>query len=359
MPNVGEDVQEWVKVLRRLRNLSSNLNTVRIYELPTCALTSDCFEVFMHEADRLGIYVLAPGTGTVWGWLPGTADACKPQTPEGCYKAGSVLGFGQTIIQRFNYPNTLAIVMGNEFDMQMLPYIPALKAYVRDLKQHMHMCNTHEDSPTQGQMRSIPLMYACSDDHGNEGVFPKADYLFCDNESSSVDIFGLNVERWCDDVQGKIEYDGINKFVQGRHYPGAFFFSEMGCSKTNVYGGKRNWTEVKSFFRVWPGVDGFAAYVYNGNPDFDMFDAPNSTGEINADGKRFFDQMLVVGNDSSELLSAAARPACPTTILGVDVADYKDIATYDTGSMGLPTSCPQPPGNVTETSDAEANLIVF
>mmetsp|Transcript_124341 Transcript_124341/g.398149 ORF Transcript_124341/g.398149 Transcript_124341/m.398149 type:complete len:261 (+) Transcript_124341:209-991(+) len=112
MPNSGEDVKEWIAVLQRIKSIASSLNVVRLYELPTCALVSDCFKGFMLEADKLGVYVLAPGTGTTWGWLPGSASACTPATADGCYKAGAVLGWGQTIIQRFNYPNTLAIVMG-------------------------------------------------------------------------------------------------------------------------------------------------------------------------------------------------------------------------------------------------------
>mmetsp|Transcript_124340 Transcript_124340/g.398146 ORF Transcript_124340/g.398146 Transcript_124340/m.398146 type:complete len:423 (+) Transcript_124340:209-1477(+) len=338
MPNSGEDVKEWIAVLQRIKSIASSLNVVRLYELPTCALVSDCFKGFMLEADKLGVYVLAPGTGTTWGWLPGSASACTPATADGCYKAGAVLGWGQTIIQRFNYPNTLAIVMGNEFDMQMLPFIPALKAYVRDLKAHMKMCNTNDASLTKGQMRSIPLMYACSDDRGNEGVFPKADYMFCDTEA------------------GKVVYDGINSFIAGRQYPGSFFFSEMGCSKTNVAGHVRTWTQVHDFFNDFPAIDGFTAYTYSGNKDFDMFDSPLANATENEDGHHFFSGMKALGDEPQTNPAPSQRPTCPSTILGDAITSYHDVQTYNTGPAGEPSGCPKPYQN--SNDDGRSDVVV-
>merc|ERR1712183_554497 len=111
------------------------------------------------------------------------------QNADECYKKGGVLGWGQKIVQRFHYPNTLAIVIGNEFDMQMRPFMPTLKAYARDLKSHMRMCDSHPESPTRGSMRQIPLLYASSDDAGDVFVRTKMTYMFCGSSNVSVDIF--------------------------------------------------------------------------------------------------------------------------------------------------------------------------
>merc|ERR1719359_1523387 len=175
----SEDASEWVKVLKRIKGLSPHINLVRIYRPPDCALSSDCFAPFMQAADQMGVYVVVPGTGIAWGYLPtepadfGGNDA----TADKCYKKGNVLGFGQSIVQRFNYPNTLAIVIGNEFVQKhhMWPYISVLKAYVRDLKSYMAMCDSDAESPTKGAMRQIPLMFASSDDLGDPAVKEKAD----------------------------------------------------------------------------------------------------------------------------------------------------------------------------------------
>jgi len=341
-PNVGENVDDWIDVLNRINKLAPNTNVIRIYELPTCAFDTACFEKFMLVADSLGIYVVVPGTGTQWGWLPGSASACDPQTASGCYKAGGVLGFGQTMIRQFNYPNTLAIVIGNEFDMQMAKFMPVLKAYARDLKKHMQWCNTEDTSPTKGSMRMIPLMYANSDDRGNSGVIPKADYMFCGSEDVSVDIFGLNIERWCDDAGGAGQYSTLNGIIKAKEYPGAFFFSEMGCSKTNVKGGTRTWTQVKGLFSNYPSVDGFAAYVYAGNKDFDMFDGNFANATEYKDGENFFDAMKEVGDEPTESTSVVTRPTCPSSILGNPMTSVDDVEAYDTGKAGLASSCPQP-----------------
>jgi len=365
MPNVGEDVQEWIKVLQRIHELSPEVNMVRIYVPPTCAFEGLCFKPFMKEADKLGIYVLVPGTGTQWGWLPGTASACKPETPEGCYKAGGVLGFGQKVVQHFNYPNTLAIIIGNEFDMQMLKFIPLLKAYARDLKAYMEMCDTDKDSPTRGQMRKIPLMYASSDDRGDAGVRPKAEYLFCDSRNSSVDIFGLNVERWCEDKTGRGEYNKINKWVGDGKYPGAFLFSEMGCTQTGLptsYNKSRTWNQVQDFFTNFPAMDGFVAYTYYGNKDFNMFSSEESDAQINQDGKNFFERLNHTGEEpQSEPTEDAVAPECPETILGIEIGSYHDVKAYTTGPTGWAPSCPKPydSKNLTSESVADAEILQF
>jgi len=346
-PNLGDvNVSEWIGVLRRIKQLSSNINLIRIYSPPSCALNSDCVVPFIQEADVLGVHMIVPGSGTTWGWLPINPEGCgsEPVTGAKCYKAGGVLGWGQTIVQRFNYPNTLAIIIANEFDQRssMWQFQGVVKAYARDLKSYMNMCNTNSESPTKGKMRQIPLAFASSDDGGNSRVFPKADYYFCGSSSISIDIFGLNVERWCSPAAGRIEYEGIDKLASARKYPGAFTFTEMGCSQTIVEGGARKWDQVPGFFGNFTAVDSFIAYTYYGNPNFNMFDGPGPEAAINQDGTNFFNQMSNVGSDIDRTPVDPVVPVCAPTLLGASLEPVDSIPWYDTGSAGWAPQCPKP-----------------
>lgn len=346
MPNVGNNPDDWIAVIRRIRKDSAQINTLRLYSVPHCAYASDCFEPFVIEADTLGFYLLLPGTGTEWGWLPGHENDCpKPANLQNCYQAGGVLGFGQTIIQHFNYPNILAIVMGNEFDMQMRKYIPILKAYARDLKVYMNMCNNDPESPSYETMRMIPLMYASSDDEGDVGVIPKAKYMFCSGPEVSVDIFGLNIERYCSDKEGQMVYKQVNSWVTQSKFPGAFFFSEDGCTRTVIQPDHiRTWSQAVNFFSNFPAISGFTAYTYYGNVDFDMYDGPYANATMNKDGAAFLKSMQSIGDEPTDASGDRPMvPFCPPEILKVPMADFNEITIYDTGPAGWAINCPHPP----------------
>lgn len=337
-PNLGDQamVSDWVDVLKRIAHLSNNLNLVRLYTFPPCVHTSDCFMPFMKEADALGVYVLVPGTGVQDGYLPLSGFG---GTAQGCYEQGNVLGLGKTVVQRFGqYPNTLAIVIGNEFlRRDTWAYASVLKAYARDLKIHQEMCNIHADSPAKNQMRRIPLIYAANDDYGDAGSNAKANYLFCGDGSQSVDMYGLNVERWCQPGPQTI-YNSINAWVGKARYPGAFMFTEMGCFR-RAFGGARDWAQVRGFFANFQHIDGFAACAYwnAGATDFNMFDRPGADAIENQDGKNFFSALDDVGDLAERSSDDPITPACATNLLGVPLQPMPH--TY--GGMDA-TRCPQP-----------------
>jgi len=377
-PNVGKDVEknerpdnnvdDWIKVLKRITDLDTKkeINTVRLYELPPCATDtqdkSRCFDRFFKAADDLGIYVIVPGTGYAWGWLPNGEAFCHEDRDEnnnpsgelstqGCYKEGGVLGFGQTIVSRLTFPNTLGIAIGNEFEHNpgMQQHIPIIKAYARDMKKFMSECNTHDDSPSKGVMRQVPLIYAASDADGDAGLRPRAQYLFCDSPDVSIDMYGLNIERYCDETGGKVAYDGVNKWVKEAKLPGAFLYTEMGCAKPGKdHDGSRPWTQVENFFGKWDAVSGFAAYAYYGNKDFDMFDGDTAEAKLLEDGENFFNKLQVVGTRDSVPPPAELplpSPTCPKQLFFRNnlhdlAADYKEVEWYSTGEAGWATSCP-------------------
>jgi len=310
-PNLGAaaSIDDYISTIQRLKRLSSNINMIRMYEFPTCIWDTQegwCMAPFMEEADKLGIYVLVAATGSASGYLPATGwtDA------QDCYQQGGVLDMGRGIVQRFNYPNTLAIVIGNEFlGARTFSVISVLKAYARDLKAYMDMCNTDTASPSHGVFRKIPLLYASNDDFGDALDKQKAAYLFCGSEDTSIDIFGLNVERWCSDTLSN-SYDSIQTWVDDAKYPGSFIFSEMGCPQNLYPGGVRHWRQVIDFFANFSAFDGFAAYSYWSPNEFIMFESATPDAKELPDGENFFAALDAVGAMAKREAGSTAYATC-------------------------------------------------
>jgi hypothetical protein len=351
-PDVDKEagIDEYVSLLDTIKDHSPNINMIRMYEVPPCAYVagSTCLEVFMHHADSLGIYVLVPGSGKTYGYWPGP-DTCGSHDANWCYKEGGVLGFGEQALQLFNFPNTLALVIGNELDQQQPGKLPAIKAYARDLRSYQKMCHDQPESPSYQQYRMIPLMYASSDAYGDAGFHPKAQYLFCGNHSVSIDIFGLNIERYCDQPDSAAIYKSINEWVSGQRFPGAYMHSEEGCARPGIATDVRSWEQIKDFFTNYPSISGFVAYAYYGTPTFNMFDSKLSTAAINVDGKNFFDELDQIGAlpDAEQL--GGSYPECTTTLdLGVggvhELVSVYSVHWYSTGSTGWAQNCPKPLG---------------
>jgi len=286
---------------------------------------------------------LVPGVGTTWGYMPGPVE-CSQHTASWCYRNGNVLGFGQKQLQLYNYPNTLALVIGNELDQQQEDKLPIIKAYARDLRSYMAMCNRESESPSQNKMRQIPLMYASSDAGGDVGFHPKMQYLFCGNHSVSIDIFGLNIERFVDNGSGPATYKTINDWVQEQRFDGAYLHSEEGCGRQAIPDRIRSWAQVKDFFSNYPAISGFAAYAYYGNSNYNMFDSKLADAVINGDGTHFFEQLNNVGTLPEAEEFDVSYPECTTSLGGKDIDTVYSVHWYDTGNTSWPSHCPKPLG---------------
>lgn len=129
-----------------------------------------------------------------------------------------------------------------------------------------------------------------------------------------MDLFGLNVERWCD-PNHDIAYDPIQDWVSAGNFPGAFVFTEMGCAKDDGYKGARDWAQVPNFFSKFSAFDGFSAYAYwnAGAPNFNMLDGKGANATVYADGTNFFTAMKSPG-ERKQSSEAQAHPKCPTQI---------------------------------------------
>lgn len=206
-------------------------------------------------------------------------------------------------------------------------------------------------SPSKGKMRQIPLLYADSDNQGDELDEAKAMYLFCGSADISINIFGLNIERWCKAGPGKQAYQSANKWVDSAKFPGSFMFSEMGCSKENVDpAGPRDWAQLDNFFDNFGAVDGYVAYTTLGNPDFNMLASDSETADLNEDGKNFFSALNKASTTPPTRTSATAiTPNCDDATAKLkkiaslpDLEDVSNVKTYDTGETGFSTNCPAP-----------------
>jgi len=252
---------------------------------------------------------------------------------------------GRGIVQRTHYNNTLAIVIGNEFFMGAHTFTAAsvFKAYARDIKAYMKMCNEDHNSPSRGHMRQIPIMYAARDfgDVINKEVMS---YLKCGSASISIDIYGLNVERWCSPTE-EHAYDGVHKMVEDADLPGAFMFSEMGCPQNLVsdppegqtcrtagtleHCCPRNWNQVPDFFTKFTMFSGFSAYALwnNGALNFNMADT--KFGEpLYYDGLNFFNQTMKVTR-ADRPITSGSYPFCAAQLNKQDVLPLDSIQAYD------------------------------
>jgi len=258
---------------------------------------------------------------------------------------------------RFNYPNTLALVLANEIDNEAnYKYMADIKAYARDLKAFMNTCNTHADSPTKGQMRNIPLMYAKQDAGDTQDeVFAK--YMFCGGKTISIDIFGLNNERYCG-IDGPNQYHKVNTWVTNSKFPGAFMHSEEGCSTNPYPHHTRDWAQIKGFFENYPAIDGFFGYTYyDGKPEWGMFDGPSATATIFQDGKNFFANVNSYGTEPADKGETPIVPDCEEAALVPGMFSVDSVEKYDTGKAGLPESCPLPYASDNELASSSESRI--
>jgi hypothetical protein len=305
----------------------------------------------MKEADRLGIYVLFPGSGAKTGFVPRegwtTGQQCYcgwAGEPGSC--VGKPLNFGRDIVRRTHYPNTLAVVIGNEFFLGPATFAAAsvFKAYARDLKAYMKMCNDDSDSPSHGHMRQIPIMYAARD-FGDEVDKEVMTYLKCGSADISIDIFGLNVERWCDPntVDG---YQSIHTMVETANLPGSFVFSEMGCPQNLINRAPpgqvcrtmaglgqccpRIWNQVPDFFEKHTMFDGFSAYAFwnDGAVNFNMFDNNSGDAAIFDDGRNFFLQTNQVKR-AGRPMTSVQYPTCASQVNKQTVLPLEEMQAYD------------------------------
>jgi Glucanosyltransferase len=260
--------------------------------------------------------------------------------PPQCYPA-DLYRYGALCVDTYSrHPNVLAGMIGNEVMNNLLTWqsAPCVRAYARDLKRHMSQRMTaqkqeeeegenenenasidamgrrdlrrrSDGSLSKPSYRALPLLYAAQHDSPDAGVLPEAamdltaSYLTCAIEgedrtddsaaSTSVDMYGINVESWCSSLQtfdsnedgSEPGYHALYRTFRNASFP--VVFSETGCSRIlfNRDNGLpryvRDWKQVPVILNdMSPVLSGFCAYAYDGNPLFRMMggDADTDAG---------------------------------------------------------------------------------
>ncbi|KAG8919118.1 1,3-beta-glucanosyltransferase gas1, partial [Tulasnella sp. 417] len=139
-----------------------------------------------------------------------------------------------TVDAFLKYDNVLAYNVDNEVVTAPAETVaaPFIKAGARDVKSYL-------------KSKGSSSLVSFSSTDGSDGAAgwrtALANYLACDTDATSIDLYCLNVYRWCG--AGSIaNYNGIISDFQ--NYPIPAYFSEFGCIKTPP----RLWTEVPALF---------------------------------------------------------------------------------------------------------------
>lgn len=209
----------------------------------------------------------------------------------------------------------------------------------------MKMCNDDPESPSKGAMRQIPVLYAARD--LGDDVDPEIlSFMMCGSAETSVDIIGLNVERWCDPAATDV-YRVLHKNVENLSLPGSFMFTEMGCPQNLVSHAPagqecrilpavgrccpRNWNQVPNFFKEYHMFDGFSAYALwnDGAMNFNMADSKWGNATLLDDGANFFNQTKQVYKQVDRPVTEGHRAKCAEKLQNVDILPLDGIKSYD------------------------------
>ncbi|KAG8919117.1 1,3-beta-glucanosyltransferase gas1 [Tulasnella sp. 417] len=215
------------------------VNTIRVYSVNSAFNHDSC----MQALSGAGIYVILDLA------LPvnGSIDRASP-----AWTTNLLDLYVGTIDEFSKYDNVLAYNVGNEVVIDPAGTIagPFIKAAARDVKAYL-----------KSKGSSALVSYSSTD--GTDGAAgwrtPLANYLACDTDATSIDLYGFNNYRWCGDATID-KYSGVISDFQ--NFPIPAYFSEFGCKDSPP----RLWTEVPALFgeqmvNEWSGGVAFS-YFY-------------------------------------------------------------------------------------------------
>ncbi|KAG8900810.1 1,3-beta-glucanosyltransferase gas1 [Tulasnella sp. 403] len=227
------------------------VNTIRVYSVNSALNHDACMQAF----SGAGIYVILDLALPVNGSIDRISPAWTTNLLD--LYVGTVNAF-------LKYDNILAFNIGNEVvtavaDTQTGPFI---KAAARDIKAYL-------------KSKSSSALVGFSSTDGDAGWLALADYLACDSDATSIDLYGLNVYRWCG--AGSVS-NYATLITDYQNYPIPAYFSEFGC----ITSPPRLWTEVAALFG-----DQQMVTEWSGGVAFSYFPAVGGYGmvTISADGK--------------------------------------------------------------------------
>ncbi|OCB85209.1 glycoside hydrolase family 72 protein [Sanghuangporus baumii] len=267
------------------------VNTIRVYSVNSSLNHDDC----MNALSNAGIYTIIDLSLP----LNGSIDRSAP-----AWTTNLLDLYINTIDTFAKYDNVLAYNVGNEVvtSANETATLPFIKAAARDVKAYLRSKNLN-----------ILVGYAAID-ADRSWLDPLANYLSCDSDEESLDIFGLNNYEWCGDDNFASAYTDIMGHFAGYNIPA--YFSEFGC----ITSPPRLWTEVQALLStqmspVWSG--GIAFSYFPAESDQGQFGMVTVDGNTVTTSDDFTQLAAQYGNatgpntPSQSDASSTQFPACP------------------------------------------------
>ncbi|EJD55302.1 hypothetical protein AURDEDRAFT_109680 [Auricularia subglabra TFB-10046 SS5] len=192
------------------------VNAIRVYSVDPSLNHDTCMSLF----EQSGIYTIIDLSQP----LNGSIDRSQPK-----WSSNLLNLYLQTIDTFSKYDNVLAYTVGNEVVTSPAETVaaPFIKAAARDVKAYL-----------KSKGSSALVTYASTD--GSQWRNNLASYLSCGDESTTIDLYGLNNYEWKGDAS-IASYGNTNNFFSTYNVPA--YFSEYGAPVT-----PRPFTEVAALF---------------------------------------------------------------------------------------------------------------
>jgi len=139
-----------------------------------------------------------------------------------------------------------------------------------------------------------------------------AEYLACDQASDSIDLYGLNVYRWC----GASTIEAYSSLISDyQNYEIPAYFSEFGC----VTSPPRLWTEVQALFGSqmtpeWSGGMAFSYFPAVGGYGMVNISSDGTTVTVSDDFTRLqqqYSQVSFINSPDSSSAGSNTQATCP------------------------------------------------
>ncbi|ELU44563.1 glycoside hydrolase family 72 protein [Rhizoctonia solani AG-1 IA] len=269
------------------------VNAIRVYSVNASLNHDDC----MAALDAAGIYTMIDLSLPVNGSLDRSSPAWTTNLLD--LYIGTIDVFSKYNVR--TCLNVLAYNIGNEVvtDTNNTVAAPFIKAAARDVKAYL-----------KSKGSSALVGYASTDGSGWRD--PLANYLACDRDDDSLDIYGLNNYRWC----GAGSFEGSYSSVQAsfENFPVVAYFSEYGC----VSRPPRLWTEASKSTRPqsYPLIDDLPVTAWQLLGGYGMIElsADNATVTTSDDYTRLqnvLSNITFVNEPTQSNAAPSTYPACP------------------------------------------------
>jgi 1,3-beta-glucanosyltransferase GAS1 len=273
---------------RDVTNLQTlGVNAIRVYNVNGYQDHSGCMNAF----NQANIHVIADLA------LPqnGSINRAAPS-----WDVSLLAEYTQTIDNLLPYSNLLAVNIANEVVTSANNTVTSafVKAAARDVKSYLN-----------SKSSNVLVGYSSADGAGWRTEL--ANYLACGDESTQIDIFGLNSYSGCG-ASSISPYNNLNSDFET--YPVVAYFSEFGCLDS----GSRTWSEVEvilgtEMLSIWSGGLAFE-YFFDSQglgltANLTDRDGPITT---NADFTRLANEYNRVTLPTAVPSTTGQTPACPS-----------------------------------------------